>query len=70
MENWGLVTYKENVLLVDESNSSASTKQSVAITVGHELAHQWFGNLVTMVITSIFEVPSISFHFDNFIDYF
>ncbi|XP_065225211.1 puromycin-sensitive aminopeptidase-like isoform X1 [Planococcus citri] len=48
MENWGLITFKETSLLVDESNPSASNKQSVAIVVGHELAHQWFGNLVTI----------------------
>lgn len=48
MENWGLVTYRETALLVDEKNSSASAKQRVAEVVDHELAHQWFGNLVTM----------------------
>ncbi|XP_077862985.1 puromycin-sensitive aminopeptidase isoform X1 [Saccoglossus kowalevskii] len=48
MENWGLVTYRETALLVDPKNSSASAKQWVALVVGHELAHQWFGNLVTM----------------------
>lgn len=48
MENWGLVTYRETALLIDSANSSASTKQWVALVVGHELAHQWFGNLVTM----------------------
>ena len=48
MENWGLVTYREPALLVDESKSSTSTKQRVALVVGHEIAHQWFGNLVTM----------------------
>ncbi|XP_038047211.1 puromycin-sensitive aminopeptidase-like [Patiria miniata] len=48
MENWGLVTYRESALLVDPKNSSASGKQWVALVVGHELAHQWFGNLVTM----------------------
>lgn len=48
MENWGLVTYRETALLVDPENSSASSKQWVALVVGHELAHQWFGNLVTM----------------------
>ncbi|OAJ43042.1 hypothetical protein BDEG_26427 [Batrachochytrium dendrobatidis JEL423] len=47
MENWGLVTYREVMLLVDE-NTSAPAKQGVAYVVGHELAHQWFGNLVTM----------------------
>uniref|UniRef100_A0A8R7QE01 Aminopeptidase n=1 Tax=Triticum urartu TaxID=4572 RepID=A0A8R7QE01_TRIUA len=48
MENYGLVTYREVALLFDDKSSSASSKQSVAITVAHELAHQWFGNLVTM----------------------
>jgi len=48
MENWGLVTYRETALLVDPQNSSAASKQRVAIVVGHEIAHQWFGNLVTM----------------------
>lgn len=47
MENWGLVTYRTAILLFDE-NTSASAKQSIAYVVGHELAHQWFGNLVTM----------------------
>lgn len=48
MENWGLVTYRVVDLLFDENVSSASTKQRVAEVVQHELAHQWFGNLVTM----------------------
>ncbi|XP_078080307.1 puromycin-sensitive aminopeptidase isoform X1 [Mustelus asterias] len=48
MENWGLVTYRETALLIDSKNSCSSSKQWVALVVGHELAHQWFGNLVTM----------------------
>lgn len=48
MENWGLVTYRETFLLVDPKNTSLIRKQSIALTVGHEIAHQWFGNLVTM----------------------
>ncbi|XP_032798708.2 aminopeptidase N [Daphnia magna] len=48
MENWGLITYRETDLLYDERRSSASAKQRVAIIIAHELAHQWFGNLVTM----------------------
>ncbi|KAJ4757351.1 aminopeptidase M1 [Rhynchospora pubera] len=48
MENYGLVTYRELALLFDEQLSSAINRQDVAITVAHELAHQWFGNLVTM----------------------
>ena len=48
MENWGAVTYRESALLVDEKLSSLANKQWVALVVAHELAHQWFGNLVTM----------------------
>nr|CAD7588110.1 unnamed protein product [Timema genevievae] len=48
MENWGLVTYRETALLYDPMVSSATSKQSVASVIAHELAHQWFGNLVTM----------------------
>ena len=48
MENWGAVTYRESALLVDENLSSLANKQWVALIVAHELAHQWFGNLVTM----------------------
>ena len=48
MENWGAVTYRETAILVDPEESSAGTRQRVAIIVAHELAHQWFGNLVTM----------------------
>lgn len=48
MENFGLVTYRDSSLLYDEQRSAATDKQWVASTVAHELAHQWFGNLVTM----------------------
>eukprot|EP01084_Bolivina_argentea_P055125 101081_1 len=48
MENWGLITYREVRLLVDESTVALSVKQNVARVICHELAHQWFGNLVTM----------------------
>ncbi|KAJ5202156.1 uncharacterized protein N7498_006819 [Penicillium cinerascens] len=48
MENWGLITYQSIYLLLDEKTISASRKQIIAETVQHELAHQWFGNLVTM----------------------
>lgn len=48
MENWGLVTYRVVDLLLDEKETSINTKIRVAEVVQHELAHQWFGNLVTM----------------------
>ncbi len=48
MENWGAVTYRETALLVDDEHSSLYNKQWVALIIAHELAHQWFGNLVTM----------------------
>jgi aminopeptidase N len=47
MENWGLVTYRDTALLWDTVKSSASAKERVAYVVAHELAHQWFGNLVS-----------------------
>ncbi|MBQ6313857.1 M1 family metallopeptidase [Candidatus Saccharibacteria bacterium] len=47
MENWGLVTYRESMLLVGKS-ATLGDKKSVAVTVAHELSHQWFGDLVTM----------------------
>lgn len=48
MENWGLITYRVSDLLYDENVDSAESKSLIAETVQHELAHQWFGNLVTM----------------------
>lgn len=48
MENWGLVTYRTAALLFDEASSSLKSKQRICYVVCHELAHQWFGNLVTM----------------------
>lgn len=48
MENWGAVTYRETALLVDEEQTATANKQWVALVIAHELAHQWFGNLVTM----------------------
>lgn len=48
MENWGLITFREQALLIDEANSSLPMRQYVASVIAHELTHQWFGNLVTM----------------------
>ncbi|KAL3885521.1 hypothetical protein ACJMK2_025573 [Sinanodonta woodiana] len=48
MENWGLITYSENAILYYPEASSETALNSVARTISHELAHQWFGNLVTM----------------------
>jgi aminopeptidase N len=48
MENWGAIMYFEPVLLVDPRLSSTSDRQTVFAVVAHEVAHQWFGNLVTM----------------------
>lgn len=48
MENWGLITYREAALLVDPKHATAPTKQHVSTVISHEVAHQWFGNLVTM----------------------
>ncbi len=48
MENWGLITYREIALLAEPKATSISSKHYIATVVAHELAHQWFGNLVTM----------------------
>ncbi|MBQ3453027.1 M1 family metallopeptidase [Candidatus Saccharibacteria bacterium] len=47
MENWGLVTYRESMMLASK-DATLATRKSVALTVAHELSHQWFGDLVTM----------------------
>ncbi|GAB1292240.1 Aminopeptidase N [Apodemus speciosus] len=48
MENWGLVTYRESNLAFDPQSSSIGNKERVVTVIAHELAHQWFGNLVTV----------------------
>jgi aminopeptidase N len=48
MENAGAITFRERLLLADEATASVETLQAVAGVVAHEIAHQWFGNLVTM----------------------
>ena len=48
MENWGAITFREAILLYDPKTSSTRTKQYIAEVISHEIAHQWFGNLVTM----------------------
>uniref|UniRef100_A0A8C1IV18 Aminopeptidase n=1 Tax=Cyprinus carpio TaxID=7962 RepID=A0A8C1IV18_CYPCA len=48
MENWGLITYRETALLYDEEISSNGNKERIVTIIAHELAHQWFGNLVTI----------------------
>ena len=78
MEHWGLITYRETNLLYDSLESSAANQQRVATVVSHELAHQWFGNLVTLkvgtgflwsdnnlncIIGSSYGKPVISIHF-------
>ena len=48
MENWGCVTFNRHVILTDVKSTSAQLVQRNARSVAHELAHMWFGNLVTM----------------------
>ncbi|XP_054009869.1 endoplasmic reticulum aminopeptidase 1-like isoform X2 [Hylaeus anthracinus] len=48
MENWGLITYRETSILYDPKETSTKAHEWVAVVVAHEIAHQWFGNLVTM----------------------
>ena len=48
MENAGAITFRERMLLVDEQSASIALRKNVASVIAHELAHQWFGDLVTM----------------------
>ena len=48
MENFGAITYRETEMLVDEKDGSINEKKRVAMVVAHEMAHQWFGDMVTM----------------------
>jgi aminopeptidase N/puromycin-sensitive aminopeptidase len=48
MENFGAITYRETDLLIDEKTASVGAKKNVAEVIAHEMAHQWFGDLVTM----------------------
>lgn len=54
MENWGLVTYRESLLLVS-ADTPPPQVLSVARVIGHEVAHMWFGDMVTMVLIYMHE---------------
>lgn len=47
MENWGLITYRETALLYNNRTGNLADKRRVGEVVTHELAHQWFGDIVT-----------------------
>jgi aminopeptidase N len=47
MENWGAITFRENLLLHDPETTSAAGEERICVVIAHEIAHQWFGNLVT-----------------------
>lgn len=47
MENWGGITFNESILLYDPQKSNPGTRREIFLVVAHEMAHQWFGNLVT-----------------------
>ncbi|SPF39489.1 Peptidase M1, membrane alanine aminopeptidase [Candidatus Sulfotelmatobacter kueseliae] len=48
MENAGCITFREGILLIDEQHGSVDLKKGIASVIAHEMAHQWFGDLVTM----------------------
>jgi tricorn protease interacting factor F2/3 len=47
MENWGAITFRENLLLHDPEVTSKAGEERICVVIAHEVAHQWFGNLVT-----------------------
>ena len=47
MENWGAITFRENLVLHDPDKTSKAGEERICVVIAHELAHQWFGNLVT-----------------------
>ena len=49
MENWGLITYRESCMLMDPASASQSARETISEVMSHELSHQWFGDLVTMM---------------------
>ncbi len=48
MENWGLITYRETCLIMDPASASQGSREVITLVMSHELAHMWFGDLVTM----------------------
>lgn len=48
MENWGLITFRETALLINDGSDNIDVKQQITLVICHEISHQWFGNLVTM----------------------
>lgn len=53
MENWGLITYRENALYHNNASDTVAVKKRVTTYVSHELSHQWFGNLGIIVFINI-----------------
>ncbi|XP_058118583.1 membrane alanyl aminopeptidase-like [Anopheles ziemanni] len=67
MENWGLIIYRESFLLYDPLEDTSLDQQQITTTIAHELAHQWFGNLVTC---DWWSVTWLNESFANYLEYF
>ena len=70
MENYGLLVFKESLLLIDPNNCSVHGLAEAALVICHEIAHQWFGNLVTMVINNLFKSLFILFKIKKHLNIF
>ena len=67
MENWGLLTYRERNILYDGKEATSLQKQRIGAVIAHEIAHQWFGDLVTC---DWFEVIWLNEGFARYFQYF
>ena len=69
MENWGLITYRESALLFDQKKTPQPAEQYIVEVIAHELAHMWFGNLVSpkwfVISFQFFMIPYFNLRYNK-----